>query len=242
MTVDTGWRARAIWLRRVVGTLLLALLLGFLAQFMLLLMVATSAVDIGPAAQVLQLLRNVAISIAPILLMLWLVRRDRRLSRRRWGDWASQISWRTALAKGMLWGIPLAAASHLTAWAVARLLGTELPENPLAGVGVDSPAGLLVFAPYLVLFAPFAEEYVSRALLLERWSRLMPPMLAVAASALVFAAIHLPGTIAELLALLVPGIGLGVLWLRTRSLPAVATAHLINNAIAVAILYYNLAS
>lgn len=242
MTVDTGWRARAIWLRRVLGTLVLALVLAHLVQLAMLVAVVASQIDTDPAGQALRLLLNLVLCLIPIVLVMWLAWRGRRTPRRRWGDWASRIPWRDAWRQGLLWGVPLAITSHLTMWLVAWLLGSDLPDNPLEMLGVDSPARLLVFVPYFVMLAPIAEEYLYRALLLERWSRLMPPAFALAASALVFAAVHAPGTLAQFLALLIPGVGLGVLWLRTRSLPAVAIAHMVNNVAAVTLLYHHLAS
>ncbi len=86
-------------------------------------------------------------------------------------------------------------------------------------------AELLWLAPLFVVCAPVVEEYVFRAWMLERFSRVMPAWLALVLTALAFAAVHVPQDAVPALELAVGGALLGLTWLWTRSWLACALAH-----------------
>ncbi|WP_306581845.1 CPBP family intramembrane glutamic endopeptidase, partial [Dokdonella sp.] len=78
--------------------------------------------------------------------------------------------------------------------------------------------------------APIYEEYLFRAWALERYRRALPAWLALALSSFWFVLPHAPGNLADAGMLFGGGIVLGLLWLRTRSLPACIIAHGLYNS------------
>ncbi|MGL6290045.1 MAG: lysostaphin resistance A-like protein, partial [Silanimonas sp.] len=95
-----------------------------------------------------------------------------------------------------------------------------------------------------VVLAPLGEELVFRRVLLHRFAQAQRPWLGLAVTSLGFALIHepLPGD-RDLLAWLLPlatytslGAGFGLLYLRCGRLDAVVLAHVLVNAVGMALL------
>lgn len=133
------------------------------------------------------------------------------------GGWL-QWHWRplaTALRRALgqwLMVLPLVA---LGGWLVERLLGDPGGSNPLLELVLTArdPLALAGFALTATVLAPLFEETLFRGVLLPVLGRHWGPRLALLASALVFALAHL--SLGELVPLLLLGLGLG--WLRLRS-------------------------
>ena len=133
------------------------------------------------------------------------------------GGWL-QWHWRplaTALRRALgqwLMVLPLVA---LSGWLVEQLLGDPGGSNPLLELVLTArdPLALAGFALTATVLAPLFEETLFRGVLLPVLGRQWGPRSALLASALVFALAHL--SLGELVPLLVLGLGLG--WLRLRS-------------------------
>lgn len=104
---------------------------------------------------------------------------------------------------------------------------------------VDSKAlqGSSVLWIYMVILGPLVEEIAFRAWLLEAWEKYLGPALALVMSAVAFSLIHPMGPVANLL-FVVPGLILGALWLKTRSLLACYSTHASYNAFVLTALFY----
>jgi len=133
------------------------------------------------------------------------------------GGWL-QWQWRplaTALAralKTLLMVLPLVAVSG---WALDRLVGDPGGSNPLLDLVLQArdPWALAGFAFTAVVLAPLFEETLFRGVLLPVLGQRWGAMTGLLASALTFSMAHL--SLGELVPLLVLGLGLG--WLRLRS-------------------------
>ena len=90
---------------------------------------------------------------------------------------------------------------------------------------------------YMGLLAPLTEEIIFRAWLLEAWERIWGRWIALPVSALCFSLVHPMDPLANVL-YLVPGVVLGYLWLKTRSLMACTTAHATYNILAVGAVWW----
>lgn len=108
--------------------------------------------------------------------------------------------------------LPLVA---LSGWLVERLIGDPGGSNPLLELVLTArdPLALAGFALTATVLAPLFEETLFRGVLLPVLGRSWGGWPAVVASALIFALAHL--SLGELVPLLVLGLGLG--WLRLRS-------------------------
>jgi len=84
----------------------------------------------------------------------------------------------------------------------------------------------------LVLVWPLVEELLFRAWLLEALRRLMPPLLALMFTAIAFSVIHPHGVVGNVIFVL-PGLWLGWLWLRYRSLVVCLVGHSTYNLCAI---------
>ena len=82
---------------------------------------------------------------------------------------------------------------------------------------------------FFVLLAPVTEEVLFRAWLLDAWRRVVSPAIALLLSSVVFSVVHPMGVTANLI-FVIPGLLLGALWLKTRSLAACIVAHSAYNA------------
>lgn len=121
-------------------------------------------------------------------------------------------------------GFCIGAAAYLVLNVFGQLLYQfdRLPEQLLW----DPNAAELSFEAIavMVILAPIFEEVVFRAWLLEAWRKVMPPALALFLTAVLFSLAHPSGLMVNTL-LLLPGLALGLIWLKTRSLSACITAH-----------------
>lgn len=174
-------------------------------------------------------IRGALLTSVPLLLLLawsrWSGRRDLALV-----DWQPAIGIGRALRLGLLTGVALYALANLLAW-LGALLGADAYATGDHLIDLARSDVWLSFVP-AVLLMPLLEEYLFRALLLERSRRVIGDWAALLYSASVFAVVHRPTSILIGLGLLLVGVGLGWLWLRTRSLPACVTAHAIFNILA----------
>lgn len=127
----------------------------------------------------------------------------------RWRPAGSAIS--GALSHGLM-VLPLVA---FTGWLIDHLVGDPGGSNPLLELVLSArdPLALLCFAVTAMVLAPLFEESLFRGVLLPVLGRRWGGTAGVLASALVFGLAHL--SLGELLPLVVLGIGLG--WLRLRS-------------------------
>lgn len=166
--------------------------------------------------------------LAPLALVIlcfnWLSRRGRRPLWLNWADWQPRVGVMTALRLGVGYAmVALLVAVGLGAF--ADLLGW-LPDKPGMLPTLKQWPWLIV----AILLAPVFEEFIFRAWLLERLTRVMRDWMALLVSTGAFAAIHFPSSAFEWLNLFLVGLVFGLLWLRTRSLIAVAVAHALFNA------------
>lgn len=175
----------------------------------------------------------IAANAAVPLLALGLIVRARRRqpAPSRWADWHVRWGWRKSLA----WGVASGVALYFLVVAINALFwlaGSEwdLPQLPMQQMGLYLVLGVLI--------APFFEEYVFRALLLEQVSRLMPPVLALLYSTALFTALHFTQQAVFTIGVFVVGLGLGLLWLRSRSLLACTTAHAVFNLVVFSVAYH----
>ena len=137
----------------------------------------------------------------------------------------------------LLWQVPAAMAASLIG---AVLLGTASGLGPAQGRSAErdlveaaalSPWLLLVVAVCAVLVLPAAEEVVFRRVLLD-WSLThLPPALAVAATAVAFAVVHLAP--AAMVYVVFIGLFTGVLRLQHGNLWAPLALHVVNNGTVV---------
>lgn len=110
----------------------------------------------------------------------------------------------------------------------------------------DTPADLvsreLLLTTLLpaIISVPLVEEYLFRALLLERSSRAIGPWPALLLSSAAFTGLHMPDSMVFGLGLMLAGTGFGMIWLRTRSLLACFTAHAVFNLLASLALHWQL--
>jgi len=91
---------------------------------------------------------------------------------------------------------------------------------------------------FFVLLAPLSEEIIFRAWLLEAWRKFVGPRLALVMSAVAFSLVHPMGLVANLI-FIIPGLLLGALWLKTRSLITCISTHALYNAFVLIVITYN---
>lgn len=167
------------------------------------------------------------------LMLLFVRARTRPHLRAKWLDWSPRVDGRTALRWGTL-GYVLFALASLVEW-----IGVTAGLEPGGSGTLErmSRQSILTTLPFAVLMAPLAEEYIFRAWLLERFARVIPPVLALLWTSALFVAIHMPQNVLQGVEIMVVGVGLGLIWLRTRSLLATVAAHGVYNATLFAILW-----
>ena len=131
------------------------------------------------------------------------------------GDW-------NVLMSQVLMVLPLVALAGLL---VERLVGDPGGSNPLLELVLTAgdPLALFCFAVTAMVLAPLFEETLFRGVLLPVLARHWGPPIAVLMSALVFGLAHL--SLGELVPLLVLGVGLGWLRLRTGRLAPCVLMH-----------------
>ncbi|MCL6564295.1 MAG: CPBP family intramembrane metalloprotease [Firmicutes bacterium] len=145
---------------------------------------------------------------------------------RRRSGWAWGLG--VGLALSLLAALVVAAESQGLHWSVRS--NNPLVYAPQFFAHPDWPLGVLVVA--VVGMAPAAEEFLFRGLFLEALRRRWGATWAVVLSGATFAAAHFDPTL--FWALWLAGIGLGWLYVRTRSLVPSTIAHATFNALSVA--------
>ncbi len=115
--------------------------------------------------------------------------------------------------------------SALINLAVEAVSGSPLGgEQAVAGLAEQIPFASALLA--VAVLAPFAEELFFRGAVLNAWEREHGTSRAVIGSALLFALVHIVGGTALAVAqVFLLGLVLGVVYVRTRSLPAVVGLH-----------------
>ena len=158
-----------------------------------------------------------------ILLFNWLSRRGWRPFWLNWADWQPSVREATALRLGV--GYAMAALFVVIGLGALADLAGWLPEKPHMLPTLEHWPWL-IFASFV---APIFEEFIYRAWLLERLTRMMRDWMALLISTGAFAAVHFPSSVFEWLNFFLAGLVFGLLWLRTRSLLAVSVAHALYN-------------
>ena len=162
-----------------------------------------------------------AIFLAAILL--W--RRSRPDLLSAWFDWQPKTRPGSAALIGVVGGISSYAVCTATV-ALPWILGSELQLSNTPALSRREVFSTLLPA---LLAIPLAEEYLFRALMLERGARAVGTIPALLYTSVVFAAIHMPSTLLLATGFAIAGIGFGVVWVRTRSLLACFVAHAVFN-------------
>lgn len=168
---------------------------------------------------------------ALLMVLVWASRRGQTWLI-NWADWRPRVG----VLESLRWGARTAAAmigASLVIPTAAGLMGVDV-ESALPQFAVQT-SDTLWLALLMLVGAPVFEEYVFRAWLLERFSRVIPAWIVLPVTALLFAAIHVPQTLLHTILLAILGIFLGLLWLRTRSLVACVFAHALQNAVVLAV-------
>lgn len=167
-----------------------------------------------------------------------------RLSRTPWREigYARPRSGFRVVAIGVAFGVGL---KLLMKAVVMPLLGAP-PTNQAYAYLVGNPAGALLFVPYVIVGAGFAEETLYRGYLFERLGKLLgrsagAKVTIVMLTSLLFAAVHypiqgLPGVQQSLIV----GLVFGGIFAVTGSLWLPMVAHAAFDLAAVAIIYWNL--
>ncbi|MBH8555776.1 CPBP family intramembrane metalloprotease [Nostocaceae cyanobacterium CENA357] len=110
---------------------------------------------------------------------------------------------------------------------VERLL-RQIASNPSPSSSAPLFINLLGAIAYVV-FAPIAEEFLFRGIILQRWATKWGIRAALVVSSLLFGILH-----ANVLGLTIFGLVMGVLYIKTRTLIIPITCHALNNLLAVA--------
>jgi membrane protease YdiL (CAAX protease family) len=142
-------------------------------------------------------------------------------------DWSPAVRPPTAILYGALAGLSIYATVSLIASSVGYLGGGP---TAVGSTGIIRQELIWSLLP-AILAVPLVEEFIFRALLQERVSRVMHPALALLYSSLVFTGAHLPISITHAVGLFVFSVLIGVIWMSTRSLWACALAHAVFNAL-----------
>lgn len=160
--------------------------------------------------------------------LIWISRNGRRPFGLDWADWQLRTSRRTAIRESLLFTL-LAIVCALVI-GVINHHADGLGELARPRLGASMSLTLYFLA---ICFAPFFEEFLFRAWLLERLTRVTPVVVALSVSVAAFVAVHVPRSLFEVIALSTLGIILSWLWLRTRSLSAIVLSHALYNTFAV---------
>lgn len=134
------------------------------------------------------------------------------------------------LGFGLIAWVGATLVSALAAW---LLTSAGIPPEPQAAVQALSIIDPLIAVPAVVIIAPIAEELFFRGVVFNAWLREHGYRRALLGSSLLFALIH--GSLLALLPIFLLGIGLALVYERTRSLLASMVMHATVNGIAVAL-------
>jgi membrane protease YdiL (CAAX protease family) len=124
-------------------------------------------------------------------------------------------------------------ATLVSALAASLLKSAGIPPEPQAAEQALSIVDPLIAVPAVVIIAPIAEELFFRGVVFNAWLREHGYRRALLGSSLLFALIH--GSLLALLPIFLLGIGLALVYERTRSLLASMVMHATVNAISVAL-------
>lgn len=201
----------------------------------------TAGVDLGPSQPALGGMPSlfVPVSLFGTVMAgvaLWALHRRRLPSAPR--------PWTPRLALAVV-GVAMALQAAAIAFtALMERLGTPTVGSNLAIIEAAFAAAPVLTLLMTVLLAPLGEELVFRRVLLHRFAQAGRPWLGLAMTSLGFALIHepLPGdrdvlawalTLATYASL---GVGFGLLYLRSGRFSAVVVAHILVNAVGMALL------
>ncbi|MDQ2934899.1 MAG: CPBP family intramembrane metalloprotease [Chloroflexota bacterium] len=134
------------------------------------------------------------------------------------------------LGFGLIAWVGATLVSALAAW---LLKSAGIPPEPQAAEQALSIVDPLIAVPAVVIVAPIAEELFFRGVVFNAWLREHGYRRALLGSSLLFALIH--GSLLALLPIFVLGIGLALVYERTRSLLASIVMHATVNGISVAL-------
>ncbi len=176
--------------------------------------VARLPVDAG-LAQGLQVLGlYLALMVAPLLILVWMLQGRGDRPSQGWLQWRWQ-PWRSSLGPAAGLVLMVLPAVSLCGWLIDHFWKDPGGSNPMLELVLTSPdpRALACFAVTAIVLAPLFEETLFRGVLLPVLGNRWGGGAAVLISAAVFALAHL--SLSELVPLFVLGIGLG--WLRWRS-------------------------
>jgi membrane protease YdiL (CAAX protease family) len=144
--------------------------------------------------------------------------------------WGSRPFWSLAWTFGGLVGIMLA---DTAAALIPYALGADDPPNVGRVIALVEQRGLAFAAVGVGLSGPLVEEIVYRLVLVGRASSRVPMWVCLPASSLLFAAIHLGGfspiAASAVLPHLTIGLGLAVIYWRTRNITITVAIHVLYN-------------
>lgn len=147
----------------------------------------------------------------------------------------SSIGLRLAKVTGLALGVAGGVATSL----IVTLLVRELPLQSSYDLQYEHyilshATGLIAVALFLfaLLFSPIIEEILFRGIVLAGLVNVTNGVFAVVVSAVIFAAVHYAGGVAQVTGAFILGLVLGWLYLRTRSIVPSSVAHIIYNGVA----------
>ena len=187
----------------------------------------------SPRREAVSVVINYGVMALPSLLILW--RQVRSLPRERapLGGW---MQWRvrplfSALRDAMTGWLMVTPVVMLTGWLLVRLVGDPGGSNPLLELvlGSRDPLALGLLALTAVVLAPLFEETIFRGALLPVLATKLGPLPGVLLSGLLFAMAHI--SVGELAPLMVLGVGLGLVRLRSGRLWPSVLMHGLWNAV-----------
>lgn len=172
-----------------------------------------------------------------VLFYIWRSRHGRRTFGVNWSDWTPRVGWISALG----WGILGGSAAIVLVVAMTFLLTLIGVKNDVGNYldGIDQ-GQLLALLPLAVIAAPVFEEFLLRAWMMERLTRVLPTTFALLISTVSFAAIHFPQSVVEVAQLFLAGLILGAIWWRFRSLTACVVTHAVYNSFAFATYWFQI--
>ena len=144
--------------------------------------------------------------------------------------------WGRGVLLGLGLGVPAWLGTTLLLVVVGAVLELAgLPAEPGLAEEVAASLDPTVVVLAFVVIAPVAEELFFRGVVLTAWEREYGPRVALIGSAALFAVAHI--SVLQAIPIFVLGLVLGVVYRRTRSLPASIALHAAFNAISVGITF-----
>jgi membrane protease YdiL (CAAX protease family) len=146
-----------------------------------------------------------------------------------------------ALVYGLV-GYAVWAGAAVLGVMAAKALGMGAPGTPPTQRAVDlvgrthSPAALAIYFALIVIVGPLLEELLFRGFLYPGLRTKLTPVVATVVSAALFAGLHVPFAVSQMVAIGAIGIMLAILYERTRSLLPCVVAHSLHNGFVFALL------